>query len=344
MPQVFLALRCYNCKKFQVQQKKKIPKWTCCICQSKQSVQKVFLSGAAKDCRSTVQRLNLHQGELEEQAQAQRLRRRDLYDDQASDAIDTTTLNPQESQWTAFGITQADDNDITHEADDDTTLFTTSAHAVAVNVKESRRIKRTGRTTAQPNSQTKPTCDSDPLRRTVAGQHGVDPRQCSGQSPIPLSSHRNLSTEPRPKAAKLTTTVPAPLKGAAPVVRRNDAMLLQLLQKKQPPPVNPMPAQSKPNIRTMSTSSLAKNSATSTDLRAEATKPAHKLLCRPLHARMDTTDRLELHGRMDTIDRLELHGNHRTMPAPRLPVDNLQASSSGAGWQQFALPADSDSD
>ncbi|KAJ7565093.1 hypothetical protein O6H91_02G047800 [Diphasiastrum complanatum] len=58
---IFLALHCYSCGMFQVKQEKKSSnKWSCCICNEKQSVRKVFgRSAAAKDVRKLVQELNM---------------------------------------------------------------------------------------------------------------------------------------------------------------------------------------------------------------------------------------------------------------------------------------------
>lgn len=41
MPQVFRVVRCFSCEAFQVDQKKKVNKFVCKVCNSKQSVRKV---------------------------------------------------------------------------------------------------------------------------------------------------------------------------------------------------------------------------------------------------------------------------------------------------------------
>eukprot|EP00249_Psilotum_nudum_P001768 c14430_g1_i1 orf=145-1095(+) len=63
----FHALQCYNCGAMQVKQEKKSSnKWSCCICNEKQSVRKVFArSEAAKDIRMFVQEFNYSKGVLE---------------------------------------------------------------------------------------------------------------------------------------------------------------------------------------------------------------------------------------------------------------------------------------
>ncbi|KAL3504600.1 hypothetical protein ACH5RR_034441 [Cinchona calisaya] len=60
-PTVFLAFQCCQCSTMQVkQQKKSSNKWTCVVCNQKQSVRKVFAQGfMAKDVRKFVQNFNM---------------------------------------------------------------------------------------------------------------------------------------------------------------------------------------------------------------------------------------------------------------------------------------------
>lgn len=65
MPE-FLGLQCFKCEAFQVQQKKKTNKWKCAICQSKQTVRKIYaVSAKAKEVRGVVMDLNMRRGEAE---------------------------------------------------------------------------------------------------------------------------------------------------------------------------------------------------------------------------------------------------------------------------------------
>ncbi|CAL8070280.1 unnamed protein product [Calicophoron daubneyi] len=58
MPVSYLALCCAKCMMFQVQQSVKSGKWTCKVCNTKQSILKVFADGSARECREIVQKLN----------------------------------------------------------------------------------------------------------------------------------------------------------------------------------------------------------------------------------------------------------------------------------------------
>ena len=48
MPQVFLALQCFACNAFQVQQEKKGKKWRCKLCGEGQSFRKIFFRGTSE--------------------------------------------------------------------------------------------------------------------------------------------------------------------------------------------------------------------------------------------------------------------------------------------------------
>ncbi|XP_050673395.1 MRN complex-interacting protein [Leptidea sinapis] len=63
MPQVFQVLRCYKCLVFQVHQTKKSNKWTCKLCEEKQSMKRHYGIGTNKECRMHVQKLNMIQGD-----------------------------------------------------------------------------------------------------------------------------------------------------------------------------------------------------------------------------------------------------------------------------------------
>ena len=62
MPQTFRALRCAACGTFQVRLESKSPKWTCLLCNEKQSVVRVYVAGPAKQVREVVQKLNAARG------------------------------------------------------------------------------------------------------------------------------------------------------------------------------------------------------------------------------------------------------------------------------------------
>lgn len=66
MPQEFIVIRCCECDTFQVHISKKSNKWVCKICQTKQSVKRIFYHGSAKVSRALVTQVNFLQGELEE--------------------------------------------------------------------------------------------------------------------------------------------------------------------------------------------------------------------------------------------------------------------------------------
>tara|TARA_B110001452_G_scaffold219810_1_gene191919 strand:+ start:1599 stop:2378 length:780 start_codon:yes stop_codon:yes gene_type:complete len=59
MPQTFYALQCAECATFQVVLRSAQTKFSCKLCGLKQSITRVYGSGAAKDARAIVQQLNM---------------------------------------------------------------------------------------------------------------------------------------------------------------------------------------------------------------------------------------------------------------------------------------------
>lgn len=70
MPLEYQCLKCCQCQTFQAKQVTKANKFSCSACGTNQTVQHVFaISGAAKDIRLHVQRLNKARGLAEQDAQ-----------------------------------------------------------------------------------------------------------------------------------------------------------------------------------------------------------------------------------------------------------------------------------
>ncbi|KAM0065082.1 putative MRN complex-interacting protein [Helianthus debilis subsp. tardiflorus] len=69
MSTVFIAVQCFQCSTMQVKQRKKSSnKWTCVVCNAKQSVRKVFSQAfMAKDVRKFVQTFNMSRQFVEQQ-------------------------------------------------------------------------------------------------------------------------------------------------------------------------------------------------------------------------------------------------------------------------------------
>ncbi|KAM6951934.1 MRN complex-interacting protein [Lycodopsis pacificus] len=75
MVQEFHVLRCSTCESFQVQQVKKVNKWSCKLCGEKQSLLKEFRRGSGADCRRHVQKLNASRGAMMEEQDTWSLRK-----------------------------------------------------------------------------------------------------------------------------------------------------------------------------------------------------------------------------------------------------------------------------
>ncbi|XP_036932454.1 MRN complex-interacting protein isoform X2 [Acanthopagrus latus] len=67
MVQEFHVVRCFSCQTFQVQQVKKVNRWSCKLCGEKQSLLQEFGRGSGADCRRHVQKLNAMRGTMMEE-------------------------------------------------------------------------------------------------------------------------------------------------------------------------------------------------------------------------------------------------------------------------------------
>ncbi|XP_010752975.1 MRN complex-interacting protein isoform X1 [Larimichthys crocea] len=106
MVQEFHVVRCFSCQSFQVQQVKKVSRWTCKVCGHKQSLLKEFGRGSGADCRRHVQKLNAMRGakmdeqerdtwSLWEQAEAER-------EDRPEEQDNTQVTQTQVSCWSKY--------------------------------------------------------------------------------------------------------------------------------------------------------------------------------------------------------------------------------------------------
>jgi len=117
MPQTCHVVLCVSCKCFQVQLVKKVNKWTCKVCNTKQSVQQVYCKGTGAECRSVVIQLNEAKGNLEERENQVILDRieaeqdeedngEEYYESEEQDLLPQTsgilTVPPTKSKWTIF--------------------------------------------------------------------------------------------------------------------------------------------------------------------------------------------------------------------------------------------------
>eukprot|EP00494_Astrolonche_serrata_P026399 UN26661 len=65
--QYYIGVECFECNAYQVQKQKRVPKFRCKLCQTKQSIRKIFASSNnPKEVRDVVISLNLRFGKEEE--------------------------------------------------------------------------------------------------------------------------------------------------------------------------------------------------------------------------------------------------------------------------------------
>eukprot|EP00111_Clytia_hemisphaerica_P016142 TCONS_00047749-protein len=109
MVQEFNVVCCYSCQTYQVDQvKKSTNKWTCKMCQEKQTLKQVFFRGSGKDCRLQAQQRNLNRQRQTTQDEEAMLSKRD--EEEEHDDFDEThdtyhqnyVKDPTQSRWNAF--------------------------------------------------------------------------------------------------------------------------------------------------------------------------------------------------------------------------------------------------
>jgi hypothetical protein len=110
----YIAVQCFQCHAFQVAQQTKANKWSCKICNSKQTVRKIFaISYQAKDIRPIVQDLNLKRGEIEKNQKNQKLESDNnedlnsyLLENENNEANDEPKITLQPRKWAKYVPTE----------------------------------------------------------------------------------------------------------------------------------------------------------------------------------------------------------------------------------------------
>ncbi|XP_049588138.1 MRN complex-interacting protein isoform X2 [Syngnathus scovelli] len=110
MSQTFHVVKCFRCDCFQVQQVKKVKKWTCKLCGVTQSLLKEFGRGGAADCRRHVQKLNATRGAMLEERDVRSLRKQPE-GERSSEGQQDEQVHPQVSRWSKYVATPEDDDD-----------------------------------------------------------------------------------------------------------------------------------------------------------------------------------------------------------------------------------------
>ncbi|XP_038142582.1 MRN complex-interacting protein isoform X2 [Cyprinodon tularosa] len=125
MVQEFHVVRCFRCLSFQVQQVKKVKKWSCKLCGEKQSLLKEYGRGSGADCRRHVQKLNAMRGTMMEEQEAARWslcgqeeeEEEEEGDDEGEERTDDQVRPTQVSRWSKYLDTPEDEESLV-EGDD----------------------------------------------------------------------------------------------------------------------------------------------------------------------------------------------------------------------------------
>ncbi|XP_047210374.1 MRN complex-interacting protein isoform X2 [Girardinichthys multiradiatus] len=99
MVQEFHVVRCFRCLSFQVQQVKKVKKWSCKLCGEKQSLLKEFGRGSGADCRRHVQKLNAMRGAMMEDQEDNTCEQVEAEEEEETEHTDDQVRPSQVSRW-----------------------------------------------------------------------------------------------------------------------------------------------------------------------------------------------------------------------------------------------------
>nr|XP_057913726.1 MRN complex-interacting protein [Doryrhamphus excisus] len=115
MSQEFHVVKCFSCLSFQVQQVKKVKKWTCKLCGEKQSLLKEFGRGSGADCRRHVQKMNAMRGAMLEESDTQSLWNQEDEagnEERNDDQVRTQVGFTQVSRWSKYLDPPKEDDDV----------------------------------------------------------------------------------------------------------------------------------------------------------------------------------------------------------------------------------------
>ncbi|KAI9138545.1 hypothetical protein BKA69DRAFT_767784 [Paraphysoderma sedebokerense] len=151
------VIKCFSgdCGVFQVQQVKTTTnKWTCKICQQKQSLQNVFYeSSSAAECRKVCQDLNMKRGEMESMKEEMKLAQALSVPSKRNDSKEMKKNKVDESRGASKTTRQrwvdyVDEEEITESVDEDNTFgfarITSNTDQAETEVSERSRPKPSG--------------------------------------------------------------------------------------------------------------------------------------------------------------------------------------------------------
>ncbi|XP_041653685.1 MRN complex-interacting protein [Cheilinus undulatus] len=161
MVQVFHVVRCFSCQSFQVQQVKKVKKWSCKLCGEKQTLVKEFGRGSGADCRRHVQKLNAMRGAVLEEQEHAAWSLWEQAEEEAEPEEEQQVSHTQVSRWSKY---LANPEEAEAEEDEDGLFDRKQLHGNGMN---ERKRKRGGAPSCSPEQEDTP----PPTRTSIASQN-----------------------------------------------------------------------------------------------------------------------------------------------------------------------------
>ncbi|KAL7394800.1 hypothetical protein ABVT39_004323 [Epinephelus coioides] len=205
MVQEFHVVRCFTCQSFQVQQVKKVNKWSCKLCGVKQSLLKEFGRGSGADCRRHVQKLNAMRGaRMEEQEQHawslwEQVEAEGEGEEEYDQVSQTQVSQTQVSRWSKYLDTP---EEAEPEEEEEESVLMDRQQLHGINMTNRKRKRREGWTDGGKHSWTpeQPHCSSmkKPVRSSATNTSPNHPRENHTRT-ISLNSPSLNHTSPSSK-------------------------------------------------------------------------------------------------------------------------------------------------
>ncbi|XP_074530592.1 MRN complex-interacting protein [Halichoeres trimaculatus] len=203
MVQEFHVLRCFSCQSYQVQQVKKVNKWSCKMCGEKQTLLKEFGRGSGADCRRHVQKLNSMRGAMMEEQEHHTLSRWEQAEEEEQTAPEGEHQvgQPQVSRWSKY--LDAPEKDEEETEDEQNVLMERNQLHGNHMIDRKRKRDGGGGDRCSPEQQ-KPGLMMPPKTTRTTFFHPASLTQARTTNPNPTSVFQARSTNPN--RASLTQT------------------------------------------------------------------------------------------------------------------------------------------
>ncbi|XP_023276431.1 MRN complex-interacting protein [Seriola lalandi dorsalis] len=196
MVQEFHVVRCFSCESFQVQQVKKVNRWSCKVCGDKQSLLKEFGRGTGADCRRHVQKLNAIRGAMiEEQEQNTWSLWEQVEADgeeEPEEERDNQVSQTQVSRWFKYLDAPKEANEEGEPEEDNILMDRQQLHGINMTDRKRKRTTPVQSSCSRPSATTTSMTDTRPPSLTHTSPPSLNESSLTHTSP-PSLTHTSLN-------------------------------------------------------------------------------------------------------------------------------------------------------